>query len=122
MSECLLHTGCQQIVQLRTARLCLDCEEIHDAQQCPVCASETFAFITRWVPAPERRVQQRPSTSDGGSQQQSTSRQTTSARGGRLLKQGVVGLTAVGLLGWLLRRPQAPQDTAARRSPQEPAE
>ncbi len=38
-----------------TARLCLDCEEVHDAQQCPVCASETFTFMTRWVPAPERR-------------------------------------------------------------------
>jgi hypothetical protein len=109
-------------VQLRTARLCLDCEEIHDAQQCPVCASETFAFITRWVPAPERRVQQRPSTSDGGSQQQSNSRQPASPRGGRLLKQGVVGLTAVGLLGWLLRRPQAAEDDGARRTPRPPAE
>ena len=95
-------------MQLRTARLCLDCEEIHDAQQCPVCASETFAYITRWVPAPERRVQQRPSSSDAGSQQ-SAGRQQVPARGGRLLKQGVVGLTAVGLLGWLLRRPPQAQ-------------
>ena len=29
-------------MQLRTARLCLDCEEVHDEAQCPVCASETF--------------------------------------------------------------------------------
>jgi hypothetical protein len=92
-------------VQLRTARLCLDCEEVHDAQQCPICASETFAYITRWVPAPERRVQQRPSSSEGGSQQ-SAVRQSGQARGGRLLKQGVVGLTAVGLLSWFLRRPE----------------
>src|SRR5258705_11052910 len=46
-------------MQLRVARLCLDCEEIHEAQQCPACASETFAFLTRWVPAPERRSKPR---------------------------------------------------------------
>ena len=46
-------------MQLRIARLCLDCDELHDAQQCPVCTSETFAYITRWVPAPERRKRPR---------------------------------------------------------------
>jgi hypothetical protein len=39
-------------MQLRNARLCLDCEEIHDSAHCPACASESFAFITRWVPTP----------------------------------------------------------------------
>ena len=39
-------------MQLRNARLCLDCEEVHESQQCPSCASESFVFITRWVPAP----------------------------------------------------------------------
>jgi hypothetical protein len=47
-------------MQLRTARLCLDCEEIHEEQQCPVCASETFGFLSRWVPAEERRRGTRP--------------------------------------------------------------
>ena len=47
-------------MQLRVARLCLDCDEIHDSQQCPVCASEAFVYLTRWVPAPERRIQSRP--------------------------------------------------------------
>jgi hypothetical protein len=42
-------------MQLRVARVCLDCEEVHEAKQCPVCASETFAFLTRWVPVDERR-------------------------------------------------------------------
>ena len=32
-------------MQLRNARLCLDCEEVHDAQQCPACASAMFAPI-----------------------------------------------------------------------------
>jgi hypothetical protein len=38
----------------------MDCDELHDAQQCPVCTSETFAYISRWVPAPERRKRPRP--------------------------------------------------------------
>src|SRR5688572_11108241 len=47
-------------MQLRVARLCLDCEELHDSQRCPVCASEIFAYVSRWVPTPERRTQVRP--------------------------------------------------------------
>ena len=43
-------------MQLAVARLCVDCEEVHEAQRCPVCASETFAYLTRWVP----RIQTRP--------------------------------------------------------------
>jgi hypothetical protein len=37
-------------MQLNLARLCLNCEEVHDARHCPQCASETFAYLTRWVP------------------------------------------------------------------------
>ena len=37
-------------MQLRNARVCLDCEELHEQQECPICASEAFAFVTRWVP------------------------------------------------------------------------
>lgn len=98
-------------MQLRLARLCLDCEEIHEAQQCPICASEMFASISRWVPAPERRVQRRPAPPtpraevygallDGAERPSSRK---------RLLKQGVVGLTAVGLIGWFMRTPRRPQ-------------
>jgi hypothetical protein len=32
------------------ARLCLDCEEVHESERCPVCGSETFAYLKRWVP------------------------------------------------------------------------
>ena len=46
-------------MQLRVARVCLDCEEVHDAAECPVCASESFAFLSRWVPAQERRANPR---------------------------------------------------------------
>jgi hypothetical protein len=52
-------------MQLRKARLCLDCEELHDQKQCPICASEAFAFLTQWMPAPERRKKPRPATLGG---------------------------------------------------------
>ncbi len=38
-----------QSMQLNDARLCLDCQEIHEADRCPVCTSEAFGFITRWI-------------------------------------------------------------------------
>jgi hypothetical protein len=45
-------------MHLSVARLCLDCQEIHDDDRCPVCTSEAFGFITRWVKveAPPHRV------------------------------------------------------------------
>ena len=43
-------------MQLHVARLCLDCQEVHDSQTCPICSSESFAYISRWIPAPERRA------------------------------------------------------------------
>jgi hypothetical protein len=36
-------------MQLSVARLCLDCQEIHENDRCPICTSEAFAFMTRWV-------------------------------------------------------------------------
>jgi len=39
--------------------LCLDCEELHDQPFCPTCASEEFAYISRWIEAPERRATKR---------------------------------------------------------------
>jgi hypothetical protein len=46
-------------MHLQEARLCLDCEELHTADRCPRCASDAFAFVTRWIPANERRVRVR---------------------------------------------------------------
>lgn len=42
-------------MQLRVARLCLDCEELHVDPKCPRCASERYAFLTNWLPSEERR-------------------------------------------------------------------
>jgi hypothetical protein len=83
-------------MQLRVARLCLDCEDVHDSQQCPVCASETFAFLTRWVPAPERRNQPRPPP-----EQREHTPVTASKK--RLVGYGVLGVGLVGLAEWFLR-------------------
>src|SRR4051812_44592654 len=46
-------------MQLRNARLCLNCEEIHAAAHCPVCTSESFAYVSRWIPPDERRQEPR---------------------------------------------------------------
>ena len=42
-------------MQLRVARLCLDCEELHVADVCPVCASGRYAYVSPWLPSEERR-------------------------------------------------------------------
>jgi hypothetical protein len=87
-------------MELRNARLCLDCEEVHGEAQCPVCGSETFTFITRWIPAAEGRRRPRPTTSqEADLYKQLISPEQKPSRGGRLLKQGVVGLTALSLAG-----------------------
>jgi hypothetical protein len=93
-------------MQLRTAKLCLDCEEIHDAQQCPVCASESFAFIERWVPAPERRTRARASTAPPAAAvyKELLTPVDRGPQSVRFLKRGAVGIAAVGLLGWLWRQ------------------
>jgi hypothetical protein len=104
-------------MQLRTARLCLDCEEVYDAMVCPSCASETFTYITRWIPAPERRHRPRPTTSpeaemfrslvgkEGGPPAQGSPHPQAQGQGGRrMLKRGAIGLTALGLAGWFLRK------------------
>jgi len=106
-------------MQLRNARLCLDCEEVHDAQQCPICASESFAFMTRWVPAPERRDRPRPqesplSTSLGASPDELQAYRALldptlkpNGRGWQMVRNGAMGLALVGVAGWLWKSASA---------------
>lgn len=49
-------------MQLGVARLCLNCEEVHDAQTCPTCASENYTYLTRWVPTAKPPVEQSQSS------------------------------------------------------------
>jgi hypothetical protein len=99
-------------MQLRVARVCLDCEEVHEAQHCPVCASETFAFLTRWVPVDERRgsrpVQRAPAEA------------AASPAAGRWVKRGVAGLAVLAAGQWIWRatRPRLDGDTSAGGSRQ----
>jgi hypothetical protein len=96
-------------MQLRVARLCLDCEDVHDSQQCPVCASETFVFLTRWVPAPERRTQPRPP----GEQRPRGPVAQPSRK--KLVGYGMLGVGVVGLAEWFLRG-RARIEAAAERA------
>jgi hypothetical protein len=109
-------------MQLRNARLCLDCEEVHDAAHCPACASESFAFITRWVPSPSADASQpavpaptrpeprerpasplEPATRETlDTYRQLIDGQTPSQW--TLVKRGAVGLALFGLAGWALKQ------------------
>jgi hypothetical protein len=95
-------------MQLRLARLCLDCEDVHDSQQCPVCASESFAYLSRWVPTPERRSQPR---------QPQESREPANAPPSKkqLVGYGVLGVGVVGLAQWFLKGRAKIEAAAAQR-------
>jgi hypothetical protein len=91
-------------MQLRDARLCLDCEEVHDAQACPVCGSETFAYLSRWVPAPDGGRRPRPASSaEAEIYRQLLDRPPRPPAHRRFLKRGLIGLTAIGIVGWAWR-------------------
>lgn len=96
-------------MQLRVARLCLDCEDVHESQQCPVCASETFAYLSRWVPTPERRSNPRQSAAE------TPPRPLVAASKGRLVGYGVLGVGVVGLAQWFLKG-RAQIERAAERA------
>jgi hypothetical protein len=85
-------------MQLHVARLCLDCEEVHDARICPRCTSETFAFLSRWIPARERRARARSEEPDP-SRTVIPSEEAAPSRG-RWVRRGAV-LAALGLGGLL---------------------
>jgi hypothetical protein len=86
-------------MQLHSARLCLDCEEIHDDQKCPMCASESFAFLTRWIPAERARPVSRPArpAPKGGSDL-------------RWIKRGAASVAILAVSRWLWRQTTRPID------------
>jgi predicted nucleic acid-binding Zn-ribbon protein len=93
-------------MQLHNARLCMDCGEVHDAPACPACGSESFAYISRWVPAPERRKQPRtPSAVDAYRELLSPAPPPRSGMA-RWLRRGAIGAAAIAAvsLAWQ-RRP-----------------
>jgi hypothetical protein len=102
-------------MQLHTARLCLDCQEVHEAGACPICGSESFAFITRWIPAPERRLKARPerAPNDVDTYRQLLAADAASPKTHQWLKRGALVAAAVTVAGWLFR--PAPKKAPAAR-------
>jgi hypothetical protein len=120
-------------MRLGIARLCLDCEEVHDADRCPVCGSETFAFLKRWVkpaapplkasPPPRQDTSAAERVEHVDAYEQLLKPERQRSRNGRLIAGGALGLAAVGLtrLAWRvgktikegvsLREPGAEPDT-----------
>jgi predicted nucleic acid-binding Zn-ribbon protein len=93
-------------MQLHVARLCMDCDEVHDSQTCPVCGSESFAYITRWIPAPERRRRPRPAqpSDTAATYRELLSPEPQQSGMPRWLRRGAVGLAALTAFGWAWQR------------------
>lgn len=105
-------------MQLHVARLCLDCEEIHDQQSCPICSSESFAFITRWIPRPDGAKRPRPAASrETAETYRELINPVPPASATRVwAKRGAVLLGALGLASWAWHQkaPSGNQDPSDR--------
>jgi len=99
-------------MHLSEARVCLNCDEIHDQSKCPICASETFAFLTRWIqpgsPDPRRaaaRVLERPEAKEKlETYRRLVVGDAVRPKAGRLLRRGALVFAAVSLARWGWRR------------------
>jgi hypothetical protein len=110
-------------MKLGVARLCLDCDEVHDQERCPTCASEVFAFLTRWVPRSNGRLSQ-PVRPAPESPEVDVYRQITGVQRngkGRLFMRSAVGLGVLGVVGWIWRRAAQSKDAPKDRSSGESA-
>jgi hypothetical protein len=104
-------------MRLDDARLCLDCEEIHDTQECPGCGSEAFAFLTRWVkpaapadgslrpeaPAARHATPPTPDAEHLDAWRRIVEGPPPAGRG-KAVTRGLLGLAAMGLAGWAFQR------------------
>lgn len=102
-------------MQLRDARLCADCDEVHDAQQCPHCTSERFSYISRWVPLPDghARAPEPSPQVEAYRQLIEPTPPPPRSRFAKVVTNGAVGLAAVGLVGWLWRSSGQAREEAA---------
>jgi hypothetical protein len=101
-------------MRLDDARLCLDCEEIHEEQDCPACGSEAFAFLTRWIqstaPKTKGKAALPPSATHARSAQTAEHlaawREITDGtpestdRSKKIVTRSLLGLAAMGIAGW----------------------
>lgn len=94
-------------MQLEVARLCIDCDELHDQPQCPVCASESFAYLSRWVPIAEHRLKPRTPPPPTPRLAQPTTSSRTAA-------YGALGLGLAAVAGWWWNSRRRFEDYAER--------
>jgi hypothetical protein len=102
-------------MKLRDARLCLDCDEVHNEGMCPICGSESFAYISRWVPLPDPARPLRPASSENAEIYRELLTAGPTPTGRRFLKRGLLGLTALGIasLAWRSSRAAGNQGNQA---------
>jgi hypothetical protein len=95
-------------MQLHVARLCLDCQEIHAASRCPACSSETFAPVSRWIPAQERRARLRPTEPEDtvDSYRRLLTPPAEAKDAARWPKRIAILVAAASVGGWLWQRPR----------------
>jgi hypothetical protein len=110
-------------MRLMNSRLCLDCEEVHDQQHCPICGSESFAFLTRWVtpsdtvaaaePATAPRAARPPDVVERREQvdayRQILNPTSPPPKRGRLVARGALGLALLGVARVLWRAAPEPR-------------
>ena len=114
-------------MRLDDARLCLDCEEIHEEQECPACGSEAFGFLTRWIQSTSAERQARASLSPQRQAPQPRPEQSTEhldawrqivsgvpadeGRSKKIVTRGLLGLAAMGLASWVWRKSERTEET-----------
>lgn len=113
-------------MKLSTARLCLDCDDVHDEQHCPSCGSESFAFLARWVdPGGQRPSARRGQAAAAADPERLEAVRALTAPAGpapggiRRILGAVAGVATVGVAGWIWSRSR---EAARRGGPQTPAD
>jgi hypothetical protein len=117
-------------MRLMNARLCLDCEEVHEEQHCPICSSESFAFLTRWVTPsdtaavePSPRETRPPDPVDRREQvdayRQILNPAPAAQKRGRLVARGALGLALLGVARMVWRAtPETRPEPKTQSGPQ----
>ena len=105
-------------MQLRTARLCLDCEEVHESQECPICLSEAGVYLTRWIPPEERRTRRFPSAIKVTPVARDPAGWLTRDPA-RWVRRGVFGLAVLAASRWLWQTRSEAQSRSTTDAPED---